>query len=152
MLSSVSKRGTPFGGSNFVILTYIIVAAGALWSTWFAIPHNPEYFAMFNFMSTYGGFAIVVIYLLISIGALKGLRGHPKMWAVYVASAVGIVITAAAIYGGLYKVTAPTKWAPYSAIAIFVIGILVSFLIKFAPTGESDFSALSEVEQGPTKL
>ena len=34
----------------------------------------PEYVSMFSWLSTFGGFAIAVIYLLISVGALRGLR------------------------------------------------------------------------------
>ena len=152
MLSGVSRRGTPFGGSNLVLLVYVVIIAGVQWSHWFALPGYPEYFSMFSWMSTYGGFAIVVIYFLISVGALKGLQGHQRMWAVYLASVVGIVITAAAIYGAVYKVAAPTKWAPYSAVVIFVVGLAVSFALKAAPSGQTDFSELAEVEQGPTKL
>ncbi len=107
---------------------------------------------MFSWMSTYGGFAIVVIYLMISVGALRGLRGHPKMWAVYLASLVGVLVTIAAIYGAIYKVAAPTKWAPFTGIVILIIGVAVSFALKAAPTGLTDFSELAEAEQGPTKL
>ena len=151
-LSGVSRRGTPFGGSNFVLATFIVIIAGVQWSHWFALPKTPEYVAMFSWMSTYGGFAIVVIYLMISVGAVIGLQGHSKMWAVYLASAVGFLVTVAAIYGAIYKVAAPTKWAPFSAIAILIIGVIVSFALKAAPTGFTDFTPLAEAEQGPTKL
>ncbi len=152
VFSGVSRRGTPFGASNLTLSVYVIVIAGVQWSTWFALPKTPEYVSMFSWMSTYGGFAIVVIYLLISVGALKGLRDHPKLWAVVLAALVGIAVTAAAIYGSIYKVGAPTKWAPYSAIGVLVLGLLVGFFLKPAPSGHGDFSPLASSEQGPVKL
>ncbi len=41
-LSGVSRRGTPFGGSNFVLLVYVVIIAGVQWSTWFALPKTPS--------------------------------------------------------------------------------------------------------------
>ena len=70
----------------------------------------------------------------------------------YLASLVGGVVTIAAIYGALYKVTAPTVWAPYAAISILILGLIVALFLRFEPKGTADFSGLSEVEQGPVKL
>ena len=88
------------------------------WSTAFALPKTPEYVSMFSWMSTFGGFAIAAIYLFIAVGALRGLRRKEKAWQLYLACLVGGVVTAAAIYGAIYKVTAPTVWAPYSAVVL----------------------------------
>ena len=64
---------------------------------------------MFTWISTYGGFAIAVIYLLISVGALRGLRDRRQALAALPGqSAVGFLVTAGAIFGSIYKVTAPT--------------------------------------------
>ncbi len=152
VLSGVSRRGTPFGASNFTLVTYAVIIAAVQWFHWFALPKTPEYVSMFSWMSTYGGFAIVVIYLLISVGALRGLRDHAKWWAVVVAALVGIAVTVAAVYGSIYKVGAPTKWAPYSALIILAVGVAASFAMRPIPSGQSDFSALKSSEQGPVKL
>ncbi|NNN02568.1 MAG: APC family permease [Acidimicrobiaceae bacterium] len=151
-LSGVSSRGTPFGASNLTLLVYLAIIAGVQWTSWFALPKTPEYVSMFSWMSTYGGFAIVVIYLLISVGALRGLRDHPRVWAVVLSALVGIAVTVAAIYGSIYKVGAPTKWAPYSAVAILVMGLVAAIVMRPAPSGQSDFTPLKESEQGPVKL
>ena len=90
---------------------------------------------MFSWMSTFGGFAIAAIYLFISVGALRGLRDRGKAWALYLACLVGGVVTAAAIYGAIYKVTAPTVWAPYAAIAILVVGLIAAWFMPQAPSG-----------------
>ena len=61
-------------------------------------------------------------------------------------------MTAAAIYGAIYKVTAPTVWAPYAAIAILVVGLIAAWFMPEAPSGVADFSGLTEAEQGPLKI
>jgi hypothetical protein len=49
---------------------------------------------------------------------------------VIVAALVGIVITAAAIFGSFYKVTSPTLLAPWSAVIWFAIGLVYMALVK----------------------
>jgi len=151
-LTSVSKRGTPTGATLIVMLGYIVVGALALWSTSFAIPGLPEYVSLFSWMSTYGGFAITIIYFLIAVGALRGLKNHPSQAKLYVASTVALIVTGAAIFGGVYKVTAPTEYAPWAAVIILIVGLIVASVMPKAPEGIADYSALAESEQGPLKL
>jgi amino acid transporter len=89
---------------------------------------------MFSWGAAFGGFALTVIYLLMAVGALRGLRDHDKPWAVWLAAIVGIVVTAGAIYGSIYKVTAPTIYAPYACLGILVIGVIIAF----ARVGKND--------------
>lgn len=151
-LTKISRRGTPLGASVFVLLAYAVVIILVAWTTAFALTGAPEYVSMFSWMSTFGGFAIAAIYLLIAVGAVRGLRHRGKSWALYLACLVGGVVTAAAIYGAIYKVTSPTVWAPYAALILLAIGLLAAGLMPKAPSGIADFSGLSEAEQGPVKL
>ena len=151
-LTKISRHGTPIGASNLVVLAYAVVLFLAVSSTAFAIKGLPEYVSMFSFMSTYGGFAIAVIYLLISVGALRGLRTVDKRAQLYGACLVGAVVTAAAIFGAIYKVTAPTVYAPYAALVILVVGLALSVVMPHRPAGPADFSGLSAAEQGPLKV
>jgi amino acid transporter len=152
-LTKISRRGTPLGSSLFVLFVYAIIIILAVWSTAFALGGGtPEYVSMFSWLSTFGGFAIAVIYLMIAIGALRGLRDRGKVWALYLACLVGGVVTAAAIYGSLYKVTAPTVWAPWAAIGVLVVGLIAAFFVGNVGSGHSDFSGLSPAEQAPQKL
>jgi amino acid transporter len=151
-LTKISRRGTPLGASLFVLLAYAVVIILVAWSTAFALSGAPEYVSMFSWMSTFGGFAIAAIYLLIAVGAVRGLRNRGKSWALYLACLVGGVVTAAAIYGAIYKVTSPTVWAPYAALILLAIGLLAAGLTPKAPSGIADFSGLSEAEQGPVKI
>src|ERR1035437_4592038 len=151
-LTQISRHGTPTGASNFVLFAYAVVIALAVYSTSFTITGLPEYVSMFSFMSTFGGFAIAVIYLLISIGALRGLRSADKRWQLYSASLVGGVVTAAAIFGAIYKVTAPTVYAPYAAVVVLIVGLVLAAAMPKTPKGTADFAGLSEADQGPLKL
>jgi len=151
-LTKISRYGTPSGASGFVIFTYAVVIALVTWTTAFAIPTYPEYVSMFSWMSTFGGFAIAVIYLFIAVGALRGLRQRGKSSQLYLACLVGGLVTIAAIYGAIDKVTAPTVWAPYAGIALLLFGLIVSMLMPAAPRGRADFSGLSEADQGPLKV
>ena len=151
-LTKISRRGTPIGASNFVIFVYAIVIVLAVWSTAFAIPQLPEYVSMFSWMSSYGAVAIAVIYLLICVGSLRGLRNAGKTWQLYIASFVGVVVVAAAIFGAIYKVTAPTVYAPYAAATVLIIGLIATSVMPTSPKGIADFSELNEAERGPLKI
>lgn len=151
-LSRVSRRGTPAGALVLVLVVYAAVIALVQWSHAFSLAGYPEYFSMFSWMSTYGGFAIAIIYLLISLGALRGLRRDDQRWQLYLAALVGGLVTIGAIYGAVYKVTAPTVYAPYAAVVIFVVGLVASISLYRSPSGHSDFSGIAPSEQGPQKV
>jgi len=152
-LGKVSSRGTPLLASVFVLVVYAIVivltkqALGL-----FAIKDQPHYLAMFSWFSTFGGLALVVIYFLMSIGAIRGLRDHPRQWAVWLAVAVALLVTGGAIFGSVYKVTKPTIYAPWAVALIFVIGVVLSFVFPGRQSAATQFRELAEAEQGPIKL
>jgi amino acid transporter len=152
-LTKISRHGTPIGASNFVLFVYAIIIVLVINTSVFVLPGGtPEYVSMFSWMSTFGGFAIACIYLLISVGALRGLRLSDKKFQLYAACTVGGVVTAAAIFGAIYKVTKPTVYAPYTALVVLVIGLVVAGVMPKTTSGLADFSGLSEAEQGPLKV
>lgn len=130
-LARLSRRGTPVAAS-LVVLTVglVVIVLTETWSGVFAQAGVPHYAAMFSWGSTFGGFALAVIYLLMSVGALRGLRDHGKRWAVYLACAVGVLVTAAAIFGSVYRVSAPIIYAPYAAIGVFAVGWALTFVFR----------------------
>ena len=89
---------------------------------------------------------------MLAVGAIRGLRDHGSQGKLWAAIIIGGLVSGAAIFGGLYKVTAPTVYAPESAIVILVLGVIASFILKAPPTGQPDFSTLRESEQGPQKI
>ncbi len=131
-LATVSKRHrTPVAAIALVIgvcLLYIVF--NQFWTGLFALPKTPHYFALFSWNSTFGGFALVVVYLLMSAGALRTLRFDSGPVRLAVAAVVGIVIAGGAIWGSFYKVSTPTVLAPIIALAWLAVGIAVAFLAK----------------------
>jgi len=132
IMASVSERfGTPSGAIVLLIAIQailIVVAEGN--DTLLALPELPHYFSVFVWCSTFGGFALIVVYLLMSVGALFGLSDHPNAIGLWVSAIVGIVITGAAIFGSFYKVTSPTLLAPWAAVIWFAIGLVYMFAVK----------------------
>lgn len=151
-LGRVSHRGTPLTASIFVLALYLVVVAATQWWTGlFAQPGLPHYVAMFSWFSTLGSFALACIYLLMSVGAVRGLADHPRRWAVLLAAAVGVLVTAAAIYGSVYQVKPPTIWAPWAAVGILALGFLFTVIFPGRAPATSAFGDLTAAERGPQK-
>ena len=143
-----SKRGTPVGANIFVVAIYAVWALlTVFWTGLFALPGTPHYSAMFSWGSTFGSFALALIYLLLAVGAVRGLRDHPKRWAVWLAVIVSLLVTGGAIYGSIYKVSRPTVLAPYAAIAWFVVGLAVAMLVRGRPQASQAVADLGETPE-----
>jgi amino acid transporter len=153
VLGRVSRRGIPQVSSGVVLALYAVVIVVTLaWDGLFAQEGMPHYVAMFSWGATFGGFALGVIYLLMSVGAVRGLADHPRRWAVYLAAAAGVAVTAAAIFGSVYQVEAPTIYAAYAGIATFLVGLVLAFVMPGRVSASTRFRELTEAEQGPVKL
>ena len=148
-LATVSRRrGTPMGANIFVVAIYAVWALlTAFWTGLFALPGTPHYSAMFSWGSTFGSFALALIYLLLAVGAVRGLRDHPKRWAVMLAVIVSLLVTGGAIFGSIYKVSRPTVLAPYAAIAWFVVGLAVAMLVRGRPQASQAVADLGEAPE-----
>jgi amino acid transporter len=132
VLATVSRRHrTPVGAIAVVIgVCLLFVVFNQYWTGLFALPKTPHYFAIFSWNSTFGGFALVVVYLLMAVGALRSLRADPAPVRLAIAAVVGLAITAGAIYGSFYKVSTPTVLAPELALAWFAVGIVIALVTK----------------------
>ena len=131
-LASVSKRyGTPLGAILLLIVVQaVLIFVAEANDTLLALPELPHYFSVFVWCATFGGFALLVVYFLMSIGAFRGVGEDRATAGLIVAALVGIAITAAAIFGSFYKVTSPTLLAPWSAVIWFAIGLVYMALVK----------------------
>ena len=131
-LASVSKRyGTPLGAILLLIAVQaVLIVVAEANDTLLALPELPHYFSVFVWCATFGGFALLVVYFLMSIGAFRGVGEDRATAGLVVAALVGIAITAAAIFGSFYKVTSPTLLAPWSAVIWFAIGLVYMALVK----------------------
>ncbi|HEY7401277.1 MAG TPA: APC family permease [Actinomycetota bacterium] len=131
-LASVSSRfGTPTGSIAFLIFIQALFILGTeFWDDLFALPETPHYFAIFLWGSTFGGFALVVVYLLMSLGSLFGLRDLPNRVGLWISAILGLAISGGAIYGSFADVTSPILLGPVYALVLFGVGLLASFVFK----------------------
>jgi amino acid transporter len=131
-LAITSKRhGSPLGAGAFVIGAAIVVLLiNQFWTSLFALPATPHYFALFAWGSTFGGFALVVVYLLMCVGSLRSFAASRRRVSIGVSAVVGILITGGAIFGSFYKVTSPTIEAPYYALALLCVGFASTFVLR----------------------
>jgi amino acid transporter len=145
--ASVSSRfGTPSGAIALLIVVQALLIVASEWTEIFALEGLPHYFALFAWCSTFGGFALLVVYLLMSIGALAKLKLQPSPVSVAIASIVGIAITGAAIWGSFYQVPVPTIWAPRYAVIWFVIGLIYMAIVKGREPASQALADLSSKE------
>jgi amino acid transporter len=144
-LAKVSaSRGTPVGAIAFVSLWSLamVILTKARPDT-FALTGYPPYFSMFSWLSSFGAFALVVVYAAMSIGAFKGLADHQNRAAVAVASLVGLAVAAGAIFGAIYKVPSPTKLVVYYALGWLILGVIVTLTAKGREPASQVLSDLS---------
>jgi amino acid transporter len=132
MMAGVSaKYGTPTGAIAFLMGVQLgLIAASEWWDNLFALEGLPHYFSLFVWCSTFGGFALLVVYFLMSLGALAGIATDPEKVKLVIAAILGLLISGAAIFGSFYKVPSPTILAPEYALGLFVVGIVVALLVK----------------------
>ena len=147
--ASVSSRfGTPSGAIALLIVVQALLIVASEWTEIFALEGLPHYFALFAWCSTFGGFALLVVYLLMSIGALAKLNLQPSPVSVAIASIVGIAITGAAIWGSFYQVPVPTIWAPRYAVIWFVIGLVYMAIVRGREPASQALADLSSKQEG----
>jgi amino acid transporter len=154
ILARTSKRhGSPLGAGVFItgaaIATLLI---NQFWTGLFALPETPHYFSLFAWGSTFGGFALVVVYLLMSVGALRNFGRSDGRVRLVIAAVIGILITGGAIYGSFYKVTSPTVYAPWGALALLVVGFASTFVLRARRAASTQLADLSAAGTGDSSV
>lgn len=126
-LAAVSRRGTPFAAGITAMAWYaIVIVVTTQWQGLWAVKGTPHYAAMFGVLAAFGSFSLATIYFLLCVGAFRGLAAYPQRWKVVLAAVVGMLVTGAAVFGAVYKVTGPVAWVPVPAIVIFLTGLIVA--------------------------
>jgi amino acid transporter len=144
-LAIVSKRhDSPLGATVFLVgASVVTLLLDLFWTGLFALPGTPHYFALFAWGSTFGGFALVVVYLLMSVGSLRTFASSERRVSVMVSAVIGILITGGAIFGAFYKVTSPTILAPWFALGLLVLGFASTWVLRARRSAASALTDLS---------
>src|SRR6202035_5041535 len=73
------RRSSPLGATVFVTgFCAVALLADVFWKGLFALPETPHYDALFSWGSTFGGFALVAVYLPMAIGSLRSFARSPR--------------------------------------------------------------------------
>jgi amino acid transporter len=146
VLARTSRRhNSPLGATIFLVgASLVTLALDEWWKGLFALPATPHYFALFAWGSTFGGFALVVVYLLMAIGSVRSFAGARGRAWLLVSAVLAIVITGGAIFGSFYKVTSPTILAPWFALAVLVIGFVSTFVTRARRSASTQLADLSK--------
>jgi amino acid transporter len=146
VLATTSRRhDSPLGATIFLVgASLVTLALDVWWKGLFALPATPHYFALFAWGSTFGGFALVVVYLMMAAGSVRTFGGARGRAALLVSAVLAIVITGGAIFGSFYKVTSPTILAPWFALGVLVIGFLSTFVTRARRSASTQLPDLSK--------
>jgi hypothetical protein len=121
-----------------MVVQAVLIVVSEANDTLLALPDFPHYYSVFVWCATFGGFALLVVYLLMSIGAFREVANSPNKAGIVIAAIVGIAITGAGIWGSFYKVPSPTLIAPWAALIWFAVGIVYMLAVKGrAPASEA---------------
>ena len=144
MAITSKKHGSPVGAGAFIIGAAIVtLLVNQFWTSLFALPGTPHYFALFAWGSTFGGFALVAVYLLMSVGSLRSFAGSDRRVSTMIAAIVGVLITGGAIFGSFYKVTSPTIEAPWYALALLAVGFLSTYVLRARDSASTQLADLT---------
>jgi amino acid transporter len=145
-LAITSKRyDSPLGATVFLVgASLLTLAVDVWWKGLFALPATPHYFALFAWGATFGGFALVVVYLLMAVGSLRSFARAPGRVRIVVSAVLAIAITGGAIFGSFYKVTSPTILAPWFALAVLVIGFASTYVARARRSASTQLPDLSK--------
>ena len=138
------STGTPVGAILLLMIVQaVLIVASETGDTLLALPDLPHYFSVFIWAATFGGFALLIVYMLMSVGAVRGLADHPNQVGLWISVILGVLITGGGMFGSFYKVTSPLLLAPWAALIWLVIGIVVMFgLMKGRPPASETLADL----------
>jgi len=126
------RRGTPVAAIIFVEAVSLIMVGIAQFadSVFASASPSPHFFDMFLWLSTFGGFALMVVYGLLALGSFWGLREGANYVGVVIAALIGVAISVAAVFGGIYKQPSPFNLV-WEYVAVWaVLGLIVAFVMK----------------------
>ena len=92
----------------------------------------PEWYPLFNWYASFGGFCLAGVYALVCISGVVGLLRLENPVAVVVSAAIGGAAAVVAVYGGVYKVTGPNGDIKWAALIWLVLGILLTVWLRSA--------------------
>jgi amino acid transporter len=118
-----ARRGAPTSAIAALLVLYVVaVAVTRLGHGVLELDGAPEYIPIFGWLAGLGGLSLAVVYGLVSLGALRGLRGFENPWLYVPASIIGVVVAGGAVWGSMYKISGPSSTWIWFVLAVVVLG------------------------------
>jgi amino acid transporter len=133
---AATRRGNPVKAAVFVaVVSAAWVVATKLSSSLFSNGiqidfGTPHEVAVFQWLSTFGGFAIMIVYGLVALGSFRGLGGRGVRPSVAVAGVIGIAVAVGALFGAIYKQPVPFDLVWKAVLIWAVVGVVVTIVVK----------------------
>lgn len=108
------------------VLIVVIAATDGILSRATPDPHAllPQWFPMFSWLAAFGGLGITLVYLVVSLAAVRGLWELEHRGLLTLAGAVGAAVSVGAIFGAIYKAPSPLDVVPWVMLGFIVLGAL----------------------------
>jgi hypothetical protein len=82
---------------------------------------------MFGWMAGFGGMGLALMYLAVSAAGVKGLWSQVSHAKLLVAAAVGVAVSAGAVFGNVYQAASPLNTVPWAVLVWVALGAGWSF-------------------------
>jgi amino acid transporter len=107
-------------------VTWIVVAAAdGLLSRATPDPSvlQPEWAPMFGWLAGLGGLGITLIYLVVSVAAIRGLWDIEQRPPLVLAGVVGAAVSLGAVWGAIYQAPSPANAIPWLLLGWIALGV-----------------------------
>lgn len=105
----------------------------------------PQWFPMFSWLAAFGGLGITLVYLVVSLAAIRGLWELEHKGLLTLAGVVGAAVSVGAIFGAVYKAPSPLDVVPWVMLAFIVLGALwLGVLVSRGPLEAGDLSPATD--------
>jgi hypothetical protein len=88
---------------------------------------------MFGWMAGFGGMGLALMYLAVSAVGVRGLWHQVSHTKLLVAAAAGVLVSAGAIFGNVYKAQSPLNKVLWALLVWVAIGAAWSFVALRRP-------------------
>lgn len=157
-LAAVHPRfGTPVVGAMLfgavsVAAILIVRLSDGLFSRATAVPDvlAPQWAPMFGWMAGFAGTGLALMYLAVSAAGVRGLWNSVNRVKLVVAATAGILVSAGAVFGALYKAPSPLNTVPWALAVWTGIGVVWALIVarRTAPT-ENESAELPALSSEP---
>lgn len=104
---------------------------------------QPQWGPMFGWMVGFAATGLALMYLVISVAGVRGLWDEVNRVKLLVAATSGVLVSAGAVFGALYKATSPLNSVPWALGGWIVIGVIWSLAVTARSRRRSTEAGLS---------